>query len=106
MRRWWSLSTVAAPSPPRPESSSRPAPKSAAKIEMNFPSARTAVACQIQPFAPSRSPETVGLIRAATTIAKDCMCTGRMPSTPTPRSASSAMIRAAASDTGATRVPA
>ena len=37
-----------------------------------------------------RSPETDGLTRAATTIANDCMCTGRMPSTPTPRSASRA----------------
>jgi hypothetical protein len=59
-----------------------------------LPSARTAVACQIQPFVPSRPPEMVGLIRAATTIEKDCTCTGRMPSTPTPRRASSALIRA------------
>src|SRR4029077_369671 len=101
MRRRWRRSTTSGASgaAPRPESSRSPAPKSMAKIAMNLPSASTAVASQIHPFGPWRSPDTAGFTRAATTIANDCMCTGRIPSTPTPRSASSEVMRGEASGT-------
>ena len=56
------------------------------------------MASQIHPFAPSRSPPTVGLSRAAITIAND-WCTGRMPRMPTPRRTSRAAMRAARSGT-------
>ena len=68
-------------------------PSSMAKIEMNFPSASTDVASHTHQLRPPRSPYAVGFQRARLGNAKSWMWTASIPSTPTPRSTSSDLIR-------------
>ena len=84
-----------------------PAPNRREKVEMNFVSANTLTAAQIQKSVLPRPPPGAadGFRYAAETQAKLQMFTMRIPSTATPRSASIAWIRSDP-DTGAGAWPA
>src|SRR6266567_7034845 len=92
IRRTWVRHGGTVPSTARPGSMTMLAPRSMAKIAMNFPSANSDVASHIHQLTPRKSPYAVGFQRASMGNANIWMWTASIPSTPTPRSTSSDLI--------------